>query len=142
MTSTQPKLHVIFQKEDIVSDYIDQRKVAVVFDVLLATTTIATVLQHGASEVIPVMDRAEALQVMESLDAATAIMAGESIKVRINDDPDFLDPHLATASISFQMILNMFEGLVAPETDGTIKPAVAEDYTISEDGLRIVMVRL
>lgn len=59
----------------------------------------------------------------------------QEIKVRINDDPDFLDPHLATASISFQMILNMFEGLVAPETDGTLKPAVAETYEVSEDGL-------
>ena len=35
----------------------------------------------------------------------------QEIIVRVNDDPDFLDPHKATASISFQMILNMFEGL-------------------------------
>lgn len=59
----------------------------------------------------------------------------QEIKVRINDDPDFLDPHLATASISFQMILNMFEGLVSPTTEGTIEPAVAKEYEISEDGL-------
>ncbi|WP_438314378.1 ABC transporter substrate-binding protein [Sporosarcina sp. FA9] len=59
----------------------------------------------------------------------------QEIKVRIHDDPDFLDPHLATASISFQMILNIFEGLLAPETDGTLKEAVAESYEVSEDGL-------
>lgn len=59
----------------------------------------------------------------------------QDIKVRVNDDPDFLDPHLATASISFQMILNMFEGLVAPETDGSLSPALAESYELSEDGL-------
>ena len=52
--------------------------------------------------------------------------ASEEIKIRINDDPDFLDPHLATASISFQMILNMFEGLVRPTTEGLIEPAIAE----------------
>ncbi|MGE7924993.1 ABC transporter substrate-binding protein [Viridibacillus arvi] len=59
----------------------------------------------------------------------------QEIKVRVNDDPDFLDPHLATASISFQMILNMFEGLFAPETDGSLKPAIAESYELSKDGL-------
>ena len=59
----------------------------------------------------------------------------QEIIVRINDDPDFLDPHKATASISFQMILNMFEGLMAPETDGSLKPAIAESYEVSEDGL-------
>lgn len=59
----------------------------------------------------------------------------QEIRVRINDDPDFLDPHSATASISFQMILNMFEGLFSPETDGTLKPAIAEDYKLSDDGL-------
>lgn len=59
----------------------------------------------------------------------------QEIFVRVNDDPDFLDPHKATASISFQMILNMFEGLMAPETDGSLKEAIAESYEISEDGL-------
>ncbi|HLT56147.1 MAG TPA: DNA-binding protein, partial [Bacillota bacterium] len=34
------------------------------------------------------------------------------INVRINNDPDFLDPHMAEASITFQMILNMFDGLL------------------------------
>ena len=61
--------------------------------------------------------------------------ASDEIKIRINDDPDFLDPHLATASISFQMILNMFEGLVRPTTEGLIEPAIAKDYKVSEDGL-------
>ncbi|QDQ02472.1 DNA-binding protein [Lysinibacillus fusiformis] len=59
----------------------------------------------------------------------------QAIVVRVNDDPDFLDPHKATASISYQMILNIFEGLMAPETDGSLKEGLAESYEISEDGL-------
>ncbi|UPW84688.1 ABC transporter substrate-binding protein [Lysinibacillus sp. Ag94] len=59
----------------------------------------------------------------------------QDIVVRINDDPDFLDPHKATASISYQMILNIFEGLMAPETDGTLKEGLAESYSLSDDGL-------
>jgi len=50
----------------------------------------------------------------------------QEIVVRINDDPDFLDPHKATASISYQMILNIFEGLMAPQTDGTLIEGLAE----------------
>ena len=56
----------------------------------------------------------------------------QEIRVRINDDPDFLDPHHATASISFQMILNMFEGLFIPEQDGSLTEGVAESYEVSE----------
>lgn len=59
----------------------------------------------------------------------------QEIIVRVNDDPDFLDPHKATASISFQMILNMFEGLMAPNTDGSLREALAEKYEVSDNGL-------
>ncbi|WP_249870520.1 ABC transporter substrate-binding protein [Oceanobacillus saliphilus] len=59
----------------------------------------------------------------------------QDIRVRVNDDPDFLDPHRATASISFQMILNMFEGLFIPQTDGSLTEGLADSYEVSEDGL-------
>lgn len=61
--------------------------------------------------------------------------ATQEIRVRINDDPDFLDPHHATASISFQMLLNMFEGLFIPQTDGSLTEGLAESYEVSENGL-------
>lgn len=70
-------------------------------------------------------------------DGQAATDAPQEIVVRVNDDPDFLDPHKATASISYQMILNIFEGLMAPETDGSLKEGLAESYEISEDGLTI-----
>lgn len=57
------------------------------------------------------------------------------VNIRINNDPDFLDPHMAQASITFQMILNIFDGLLVGDTDGTLKPSLAEDYNVSEDGL-------
>lgn len=62
----------------------------------------------------------------------------QEIIVRVNDDPDFLDPHKATASISFQMILNIFEGLMAPNTDGSLREALAEKYEVSDDGLEYI----
>lgn len=113
MARTQPKLHVIFQKEDIVLDKINQQKVAVVFDVLLATTTIATVLHYGASEVIPVMDGAEALRVMEGLDATTAIIAGESAGITIDGFLDPLPTHLKDLAKGKTVVLSTTNGTVA-----------------------------
>lgn len=71
----------------------------------------------------------------ESDRTPTTVAGPQEIRVRINDDPDFLDPHRATASISFQMILNMFEGLFIPQTDGSLTEGLAESYTVSDDGL-------
>lgn len=69
-------------------------------------------------------------------ETATATPAGpQEIRVRVNDDPDFLDPHRATASLSFQQILNMFEGLFLPQPDGSLTEGLAESYEVSEDGL-------
>lgn len=71
----------------------------------------------------------------ESATTSNGETSAQEVTVRISDDPDFLDPHLATASMTYMMILNMFEGLLAAETDGTIKPAIAEEYQVSDDGL-------
>lgn len=54
--------------------------------------------------------------------------------MRTSVDPDNLDPHLSTASLTRQIMLNVFEGLVKPTPDGGITPAVASEFTASEDG--------
>ncbi|GIO27013.1 ABC transporter substrate-binding protein [Ornithinibacillus bavariensis] len=61
--------------------------------------------------------------------------SSQEINIRVNNDPDFLDPHMAEASITFQMLLNIFDGLMVGDTDGSLKPALAKDYSISDDGL-------
>ena len=71
----------------------------------------------------------------KTADAGSSGEAKQEISIRINNDPDFLDPHQAEASITFQMILNMYDGLLAGDTDGSLIPAIAEDHEISEDGL-------
>src|SRR5699024_4194704 len=59
----------------------------------------------------------------------------DSIHLRMTEDPDFLDPHMMEASLTEQMLLNVFEGLLAPEEDGSLVPAIAEDYDIADDDL-------
>lgn len=58
-----------------------------------------------------------------------------SIVVGIPQDiEDSLDPHEAEAAGTREVLFNVFEGLVKPDSDGNLNPAVAGDYSISEDG--------
>lgn len=61
---------------------------------------------------------------------------GGSIVVGIQNDLDSLDPHLAGSAGTSEVLFNIFEGLVKPNSDGELIPAVASDYNISEDGMR------
>lgn len=49
------------------------------------------------------------------------------------DMEDSLDPNKAVAAGTKEIYFNIYEGLVKPDSDGNIYPALASDYTISED---------
>ncbi len=57
------------------------------------------------------------------------------VVVVVPQDPDYLDPHLASAAGTYEMMFNVYEGLLKPAPDGTLLPAIAERYSIAEDGL-------
>lgn len=48
-------------------------------------------------------------------------------------EPDFLDPDLAVTADTRSVLFNIFEGLVKPDENGNLIPAVASSYTISKD---------
>lgn len=50
------------------------------------------------------------------------------------DLEDSLDPHKAVAAGTKEVLFNVYEGLLKPDPDGNIYPAVAESYEVSEDG--------
>jgi 2-phosphosulfolactate phosphatase len=52
-------------------------KVVVVLDILFATTTMVTALAHGAKEVIPVLDEAEALARAKEFEKNSYVLSGE-----------------------------------------------------------------
>jgi len=58
----------------------------------------------------------------------------ESIRTVSTVDIDSLNPYQVVSSASDQILLNVFEGLIMPGVDGTVVPALAESYEISEDG--------
>lgn len=57
------------------------------------------------------------------------LVAGQSA------EPDRFDPHLTTAYASFQVLENVYDTLVQPGPDLTMEPALATEWTTSEDGL-------
>ncbi len=58
----------------------------------------------------------------------------DSIVVGIQNNLDSLDPHVAAAAGTKEVLFNLFEGLVKPDENGELIPAVASDYAVSEDG--------
>lgn len=69
--------------------------------------------------------------------AASEPTDGGAINVGIPQDlEDSLDPHLTTAAGTREVLFNVFEGLVKPDPDGNIIPAVAKSYELSDDGTR------
>ena len=61
-------------------------------------------------------------------------LAGGEITVGIAADLDTsLDPHVSSSSAGTREVLfNIFEGLVKPDSDGNLIPAVAESFTVNE----------
>lgn len=60
---------------------------------------------------------------------------GGDITVGISQDLDeTLDPHMMVSAGTREVLFNVYEGLVKPDTDGNLVPAVASEYNISDDG--------
>ncbi|AMX84203.1 2-phosphosulfolactate phosphatase [Geobacillus subterraneus] len=72
------KVHVVLRKEDIDETALADGKVAVVFDILLATSSITAALAAGARSVVPVYSAAEAEEVGRRLPDGGYELAGES----------------------------------------------------------------
>ena len=53
----------------------------------------------------------------------------------ISDDPEQMDPTLNSYSRSSMVLQQLFRGLYKTGPDGSAIPALAEGYTVSDDGL-------
>ena len=51
------------------------------------------------------------------------------------DLEDSLDPHEAVAAGTKEILFNIYEGLLKPDETGNLVPAVAKEYSVSDDGL-------
>jgi oligopeptide transport system substrate-binding protein len=58
----------------------------------------------------------------------------QKIVFALQNVPDGLDPGITNNSFSAPFLFNLFEGLITYDKDNNIIPALAEDWTISDDG--------
>lgn len=70
------KIHVLLKKEELDGEQLPG-KVIIVLDILFATTSVVAALAHGASEVVPSLDRAACLAEAEGRRPESYILAGE-----------------------------------------------------------------
>ncbi|GGG03662.1 diguanylate phosphodiesterase [Paenibacillus albidus] len=63
-------------------------------------------------------------------------MEGGTVRVAMSTEPDNLDPYLSAATDTNAMMDNVFDGLFEVGEAGTLTPAIAESYEVSEDGLK------
>lgn len=59
--------------------------------------------------------------------------SGGSVVVGITQDIDSLDPHNVAYAGTREVLFNVFEGLVKPNSDGELVPAVAGEVNVSDD---------
>lgn len=71
------EIHVLFKKEELDNQKLRDNKVVVVFDILLATSTITTALEYGADEVIPVLNEKEAKKEAIGRKEGSYVLVGE-----------------------------------------------------------------
>lgn len=60
-------------------------------------------------------------------------VTGGSVVVGMTQDLASLDPHTQTDAGTRDVVFNLYEGLVKPASDGSLTPAVASEYQISDD---------
>ncbi|MEX0960355.1 MAG: 2-phosphosulfolactate phosphatase [Burkholderiales bacterium] len=82
------KVHVLFRKEDLDHEKLEG-KVAIVLDVLFATSTIVNALAEGATEVVPTLDEAGAKAEAQKYAEDSYVLAGELYAVTL---PGFAAP--------------------------------------------------
>ncbi|HET7521889.1 MAG TPA: 2-phosphosulfolactate phosphatase [Bacillales bacterium] len=106
------KCHLLMKKEDIDGNQLDG-KIAVVFDVLLATSTITAGLYHGAKEVVPVLNGDDALAEAADREESNCLLVGEyeglTLKGFLNPSPLQLKERVRDKT----MILSTTNGTVA-----------------------------
>lgn len=106
------KLHLLMKKEEIDDQKLNHEKLVVVFDILLATSTITAALAFGAKEVIPVMNGQEAVQYTNKNKNKEYLLIGE---YEGNTIEGFLSPNPLTLK---KVVSN--QSIVLSTTNGTV----------------------
>jgi peptide/nickel transport system substrate-binding protein len=62
--------------------------------------------------------------------------ARDVVEVAIAGDPDSLDPHATSGTLTFQVLRNVYDTLLVPNQEGRLEPSLATAWEVSDDELR------
>ncbi len=102
------------------------------------STQIADTSAANSSEVATATNTetdASSEETNETGEAKDTENGGSHITIGIPQDLDSLVPSLSQGAGTQEILYNIYEGLYKPDSEGNLVPAVASDYTMSEDGL-------
>jgi 2-phosphosulfolactate phosphatase len=119
-----PQIHVVTHKEELRPHELDG-KIAVVLDVLFATTTIVQALHAGAVAVLPTLNPDRALAAAAALPKNSTLLAGELNSERLPGFAHFAPLALAEESLAGKIV-------VYSTTNGTVSSRPA--FTSSRAG--------
>lgn len=72
----------------------------------------------------------------QAADAGESAGGGNTLTYALSAEPETLDPGMCNYAQSSAVLLNLFNGLYRFSDDGSnVEPAMAESYTVSDDGL-------
>jgi len=111
-TPSPARIHVVLKKEDITDEAV-AGKIAIVLDVMFATSTIVAALVAGAREVVPALDPEDARAIAATCPPGSFVLAGER---NLDPIPGFATPY--PLAISRHEIAD--KTLVYSTTNGTV----------------------
>ncbi|MCK1992702.1 2-phosphosulfolactate phosphatase [Peribacillus muralis] len=144
-------IHLLLKKEEIRKEKLSEgEKVAVVLDVLLATTTIISALHNGARQVIPVLDPSAGIEISQEEGNGEYVLAGELNAAPV-DDLIYPSPTLLRKMVRDKtLILSTTNGTVALRNSAAAKkvyiasllnnPSVAEKIKRQHQTETIIIV--
>jgi len=64
-----------------------------------------------------------------------ALAEAKALNFALSGNPDILDPHKTSGTLTFQTLKSVYDTLAEPDTRGKIIPALADKWKISDDAL-------
>src|SRR6266481_2879105 len=78
---------------------------------------------------------AAVLMLVGALVTTAAAGAEKVLRIANMGEPETLDPHKTSTTVEFNILCNLFEGLVVQDPKGNVAPGVAQTWSTSADGL-------
>jgi len=81
-----------------------------------------------------------ALSILVTLALPSALFAtgvpeedATTIDFALSGNPDTLDPHATSGTLTFQVVRSFYDTLIEPDSEGRLVPALAESWSVSQD---------